>query len=116
MPPDLSSPCDPDAPWQRLCRVDDLPAPDQGGLYVTLGRRALAVFRVGDGAVRVTDDACPHAGASLAGGFIEEGCVVCRYHAWAFDLNTGRCPDNPSIGVRVYPAEVREGEVWAWVR
>lgn len=101
--------------WHRLCEVAEIPAPEDGGFYVTVGRRSLAVFRLEGGAVRVIDDACPHAGASLAGGFVEAGCVVCRYHAWAFDLESGRCPDNAGIGVNVYESRVKDGVVWARV-
>ena len=82
---------------------------------MTLGNRSLAVFRLGAGAVTVMDDACPHAGASLSGGVVEQGCVVCRYHAWAFDIKTGRCPDNPAIGVKVYESRVKGSMVWARV-
>lgn len=33
---------------------------------------------------------CPHAGASLAGGWCEQGQVVCPFHRHSFDLKTGR--------------------------
>ncbi len=102
--------------WHALCPLAEVPPPGRGGRYVTLGRRSLTVLRVGEGEgleIRVIDDTCPHAGASLSGGFIEDGCIICPHHAWAFDLATGRCPDNPTIAVRVYECEVRGGIVWA---
>jgi NAD(P)H-dependent nitrite reductase small subunit len=93
-----------------VCAVHDLPCGT--GRYVELGNRALAVFRVGD-EVRVIDDACPHAGAPLSAGHVDDGCVVCSLHGWAFRLRDGRCPDNEGIGVRVYESRVVDGVVQA---
>ena len=73
--------------------------------------QALAVFRNGN-TVYVFDDKCPHAGASLSGGHIKEGCVFGPWHAWSFDVDTGRCPDNQKIGIRTYPVRVIKGVVW----
>lgn len=112
-----------EAGWLTLCRVDEL-EPDRGR-FVNAGERSLAVFRVtggaddqtpaearlGDDAVRVIDDFCPHAGASLAGGFIDQGCVICPWHGWAFDAATGVCPDNPAIVAPTFPVRLRDGRV-----
>ncbi len=42
-----------------------------------------------EGEVYAIEDACNHAGASLAEGWLEDKCVVCPMHAYAFDLTTG---------------------------
>ncbi len=75
----------------------------------------LAVWRLADGGVRVMDDRCPHAGGSLSAGHIDDelGCVMCPWHAWPFDPDTGACPDNPAFAVRTYEAKVEDGRVWA---
>jgi nitrite reductase/ring-hydroxylating ferredoxin subunit len=46
-----------------------------------------------DGAPCAMEDACNHAGASLAEGWrTEDGrCVVCPMHSYEFDLVTGEC-------------------------
>lgn len=94
-----------------VCNLADIP---QGASrYVEVGNRALAVFRDGEGEVVVMDDACPHAGAPLSAGYVEEGCVHCVLHGWAFRLSDGRCPDNDAIGVRTYPSKVVDGVVYA---
>ncbi len=95
-----------------LCAVDAIPA--SGGHYVVVEGKPLAVVRDRDGAVHVIDDTCPHAGASLSAGRVDaDGCVICPWHDWAFDIEDGRCPDNPSIGVRVYPSRIEAGRVVA---
>jgi nitrite reductase (NADH) small subunit len=94
--------------WIDLCDVSQVPL--TGGAYVTAGNRALAVFRDGQ-AVVVLDDACPHAGGSLSAGGIDDGCVICPWHGWAFELSSGQCPDNRQIAVRRHEARVVAGRV-----
>ncbi len=53
-----------------------------------LGRRVV-LFRDESGTVQCLDDACPHRGAPLSMGRVQNkkghSCVVCPYHGWAFD-------------------------------
>lgn len=49
----------------------------------------VAVTRV-DGRVYAVEDACNHAGASLAEGWLEERCIVCPMHGYVFDLASGK--------------------------
>ena len=46
-----------------------------------------------DGTPCAIEDACNHAGASLAIGDRDESgrCVVCPVHGYVFDLRTGEC-------------------------
>ena len=96
--------------WVDLCGEHE--PPSEGGMYIEYDGRAYAVFRDGDGSIYVTDDACPHAGASLSASTLEDGCIVCTWHAWPFELKTGRCPDNPAIAVATYPAKIASGRIW----
>jgi nitrite reductase/ring-hydroxylating ferredoxin subunit len=43
-----------------------------------------------DGAIYAIEDACNHAGASLAEGWLEGTCVVCPMHGYVFDLASGK--------------------------
>ena len=79
-------------------------APGQGLAYEVEGNR-IAVFRAEDGALHAMDDTCPHAGASLSEGDLENGCVTCPLHAWRFELATGQCPD---FGAEVALHSVKE--------
>lgn len=98
--------------WVRLCPVEGLRAGEPN--FIEAASRSWCVVPASDGSVTVLDDICPHAGASLAGGHIEEGCVVCPWHAWRFSLEDGRNPDSPIVFVRRYEATIREG--WVCIR
>ncbi len=43
-----------------------------------------------DGTYLALEDACNHAGASLATGWVERGCIVCPLHGYRFNLITGK--------------------------
>lgn len=70
----------------------------------------VAVFNTGEGYSAI-DDFCPHMGASLAGGPLEDGCVVCPWHAWAFQLSDGAWLDNPKIKVDCFEVRVVDDQI-----
>lgn len=55
------------------------------------------VWRRSDGGVAAAVDACPHRGAQLSKGWLEDGCLVCPYHGWRFD-DAGACVAIPQTG------------------
>jgi len=70
----------------------------------------IAVFLV-EGKAHALANTCPHEGNPLVEGDLLGPTLTCAYHSWRFDLETGAClfGDEPA---RVYPAEVRDGEIW----
>jgi NAD(P)H-dependent nitrite reductase small subunit len=93
--------------WRTVCRVGELA--DGEGKTVTLGSKLIAVFHAG-GEYHAIDDTCPHMGASLSGGYVENGIVTCPWHAWRFRLCDGVWADNPRIKIASYAVRV-EGDV-----
>lgn len=65
---------------------------------------------------------CPHRSAHLAGGWVDDGCLVCPYHGWRFD-DSGACehipqleshlPTPPRARLRTVSVTERYGVVWA---
>ena len=95
--------------WVRVAVVGEVPAGT--GKEVTVGDRVIAVYRVED-RFHALDGICAHAGGPLAEGALE-GCVVtCPWHGWQYDVTTGRHCLTSRIQQRVYPVQVRDGEVW----
>ena len=85
---------------------------DEGkGRAFDVGEKRIAVFNIA-GDYQAIDDACPHAGASLAEGYIEDGKVGCPWHYAEFDLTTGSHRHAPATcGVNVYPVTIEADEV-----
>jgi nitrite reductase (NADH) small subunit len=103
---------DPAPRWVDLYALDELQV--NVGIQVRLEQLWLAVFKLPDGTVCVVDDQCPHAGASLHRGHVDEdGCVICPRHAWHFDLKTGRMPDSSIEHLPTYAVRLENGRVLA---
>ena len=64
---------------------------------VTLLGTRFVLWRSPDGSLRAAHDRCPHREAPLSDGTVAGGCLVCPYHAWAFDAD-GACVAVPSSG------------------
>jgi phenylpropionate dioxygenase-like ring-hydroxylating dioxygenase large terminal subunit len=53
--------------------------------------RGIVVWRSADGGVHAAVDFCPHRGARLSQGWLDdEGCITCPYHGWKFGSD-GAC-------------------------
>ena len=92
-----------------VARVGSIP-PGKGDSFVVEGRM-VAVFNDG-GAYFAIDDMCPHMGASLGAGHLdEEGTVTCPWHAWRFCVRDGKWCDNPRLGVDTFEVRLEGDEI-----
>jgi 5,5'-dehydrodivanillate O-demethylase len=64
----------------------------------------LALFRTTDGTLGVLDARCPHRGASLAFGIVDDCSLRCAYHGWRFDRH-GTCVEIPTFAGGAAPRE-----------
>ncbi|MGZ3441453.1 MAG: Rieske 2Fe-2S domain-containing protein [Polyangia bacterium] len=82
--------------------------------------RELVLFRDGVGRARAVDPYCPHLGAHLGDGYIDDGRLRCPFHGWCFD-GDGRCVEIPfasRIPARAqlggFPVCERDGVIFVW--
>jgi phenylpropionate dioxygenase-like ring-hydroxylating dioxygenase large terminal subunit len=92
-----------------------------------LGARRLGIdmvfWRNTDGEVVAQEDRCPHLGASLSLGSIQNGCITCPFHGIRFNA-VGRCTLVPSMGAaaripdglcaHTFRTREAQGFVWIW--
>ena len=100
---------------------------------VHAGTREIGVLRMADGSFRAVRNRCPHKAAEICKGivggtwppsapgelkFSHEGQIlICPWHGFEYDLDTGEELFRPGAPrLRLYPAEVIDGEVWITLR
>ena len=94
-------------PWTSLCALDELL--EGKAKYVEIEGNQLAVY-LHEGRPYVIDNYCPHAGGNLAAGFVQDGCAVCPWHYWSFQLDTGELKDTGGAGVTTYKVRLHQRE------
>lgn len=100
--------------WEAVCREDQLPV--DRGVAALLAGTQIALFRLVDGSLHAVDNQDPYSGAMVISRGIVGSCgdaptVASPMYKQAFDLRTGRCIDDPEVGLRCYPVRLHEGVV-----
>ena len=98
--------------WTKVCALDLL-AVDRGAAALVDGHQ-IAIFRLASGDVHAIDHRDPFSGANvLARGLVgsrgDVPTVASPVYKQVFDLTTGRCLDDESVGVRSWPVRVVNG-------
>jgi nitrite reductase (NADH) small subunit/3-phenylpropionate/trans-cinnamate dioxygenase ferredoxin subunit len=92
--------------FQTVAKVGDIPEGE--GRNFEVNNKLVAVFCQG-GQHHAIDDVCPHMGASLSAGHLENGIVTCPWHAWRFRITDGVWADSPRVKIGCYPVRI-EGD------
>jgi len=79
----------------------------------------IAFYRGERQQVAAVQDFCPHRGAPLSLGYVEDGKLVCGYHGLAMGCNgkTVSMPGQRVAGfpaIKAYPVVERYGFIWVW--
>ena len=97
----------------RVAKTSDIE--DEAGKAFKIGDREIAVWKMG-GQFYATDDICTHAYASLADGYVEDGCVECPLHAGRFEIATGKAQGAPVfVDIKTYPVRIEGDEIFVEV-
>jgi phenylpropionate dioxygenase-like ring-hydroxylating dioxygenase large terminal subunit len=109
--------------WQPVALTDELPA-QRPVKAVRLMGQDFVVFRDEQGRYGMLDRDCPHRGADLAAGRLENGGLRCAFHGWLFDVN-GSCLSTPGepagstlckrVQQSAYPVVERSGILFAYI-
>jgi nitrite reductase/ring-hydroxylating ferredoxin subunit len=109
--------------WQPVMLIDELPEKRPVKALEVMGQQLVA-FRDEQGRYGLMDRDCPHRGADLAFGRLENGGLRCAFHGWLFDVN-GKCLETPGepgrsrlcekVSQRSYPVAERAGVLFAYL-
>ena len=109
--------------WQPAALSEELAGP-RPVVPVTLLGESLVLFRDESGALGLIDRHCPHRGADLCFGRLENNGLRCPFHGWHFD-RAGQCVEQPGepagstmherIQTSAYPVEERNGIAFAYL-
>jgi phenylpropionate dioxygenase-like ring-hydroxylating dioxygenase large terminal subunit len=109
--------------WQPVALAEELKTPRPVKPVRLLGQN-FVVFRDQQGRYGMLDRDCPHRGADLAFGRLENGGLRCAFHGWLFDVE-GKCLETPAEpagsrlceGIRqgAYPVVEKNGILFAYV-
>ena len=90
--------------WYKVADIADLSSPFLR--KVNAGGKAICLINT-NGKLFATSNTCPHAGADLSTGWCENENLICPFHRYQYDLNTGRGASGQNDFVKTYKVEVR---------
>lgn len=109
--------------WQPAALAEEL-AGGRPVLPLTLMGEELVLFRDDTGRLGLVGRHCPHRGADLRYGRLEDGGLRCPFHGWLFDIE-GQCLHQPAeppgsnfhakIRHTAYPCIERNGIIFAYL-
>ena len=105
--------------WHPIARSIDLP-PGRA-IAVRIMNEDYTLFRGTSGRVQVVAQRCPHRGALLHLGWVENDDLRCVYHGWKYD-GTGQCIEAPAekegfarnVRIPVFPTGEAFGLIYAY--
>src|SRR3989454_3707912 len=109
--------------WHPVAVAQEL-TESQPTKFVRILGEDLVLFKDKSGRVGLIQDHCPHRGASLLYGRVEERGIACAYHGWLYDTK-GNCLETPAepadskmyltVKARAYPVKRHIGMYWAYL-
>jgi len=109
--------------WMPVALVEELEG-ERPVVPVKIVGEELVLFRGQDGKPGLIQRHCPHRGADLCYGRLEDGGLRCLFHGWLFDRE-GRCLEQPAepegsrmhekISARSYPVKEINGAIFAFL-
>lgn len=109
--------------WQPAALVEELNQ-EKPVVPVTLMGERLVLFLDDTGNYGLVERHCPHRGADLCFGRLEDGGIRCPYHGWLFDAE-GNCLEQPgepsdskfyqNLKHTAYPCKAHNGIVFAYL-
>ncbi|HEY8313391.1 MAG TPA: Rieske 2Fe-2S domain-containing protein [Candidatus Baltobacteraceae bacterium] len=93
----------------RLPHAERIP-PGSSRAYPVAGRE-IALFNVA-GEFYALENSCPHQGAPIVDGWLDGPLVTCPWHAWCFDVRTGKMTLGEFATIERYEVRRENGAIY----
>jgi vanillate O-demethylase monooxygenase subunit len=102
--------------WYVACTADEVTDKPLGR---TICGERIVFYRGKENQIAAVENFCPHRGAPLSLGYVEDGLLVCGYHGLKMGCGgkTESMPEQRVEGfpeIRAYPVVERYGFIWVW--
>lgn len=78
---------------------------------VEIQGRGVLICRSND-AFYAVDEICPHKQKSMAHGIVFDGDIICPWHSYAFNLETGRSNQRRCVPAYLYELQIINGQIY----
>ena len=82
---------------------------------VKIGQKSICLVGF-EGQIYALSAICPHAGADLSEGLCVKGKIVCPYHRYTYNLETGKGGEGQNDYVATYPVEIRDDVIYVGIK
>jgi nitrite reductase/ring-hydroxylating ferredoxin subunit len=88
--------------WIKILNSQEASAPGNFIRLLNVGGKKICLVKL-DTDFFATQSRCPHAGADLSQGFCKDRKLICAFHRYEYDLQTGRGAPGQGDYINVYP-------------
>ena len=92
--------------WIKILSSEEASSAENFIRLVKVKNRKICLVKVDDDFF-ATQSRCPHAGADLSQGFCKDKKLICAFHRYEYDLQTGRGAIGQGDYIDIYPVKRR---------
>lgn len=95
--------------WVKVAKESDLP--NERVKTVVADKQQVCLVHH-ENEITAIGNRCPHQGGPLGEGQIEDGWVICPWHAYQYNPKTGKAPEGFDDHVRCHPVKVDNDDIY----
>jgi nitrite reductase/ring-hydroxylating ferredoxin subunit len=99
--------------WYKVADIETLSTPFL--IKVNAGGKPICLI-CADEKLYAVAATCPHAGADLSKGWCADGKLICPFHRYQYNLDTGRGVPGQNDFIRTYAVEQRADGIYVEVK
>ncbi len=96
--------------WIKLSELEILPD-DDFVKSVQVNKKRICLIKTEDRWF-ATQAKCPHAGADLSQGWCKNGKLICPFHRYEYDLQSGKGSPGQDDYIDTYPLQIRQDGIY----